>query len=225
MTLPRIVHVLPHPAPYAQLCVRRVGKKLYLFATMVSNGEPSNGIPCCQDDPVGDDIVGENDKEFSELAQASSIQSSLSHDEGSEHWASTGWDDLCATVSLSSSSSSSSSDCNSSGSRGGDGFSRGDCDSSQQQGIIWLDENWLGMDGNRIGDGDAWLLGDDACLDRSRKNSSDAVVMEATLCGRIGRRLALGKAKSHRSKRRSRNRRSSLPTKLSVKLASYSVLS
>jgi hypothetical protein len=230
---PRIVHVVPPAAPYAQLCVRRVGPTtLNLVAIMVGSGKPNRGSLSGQDAPlfeVGDGVVvDEDDKEFSpglglvssSLGPVSSSQSCVTHDDASQRWACNGWDDLRATVSFSTSSSSSSSS-SSSGS-----LSQNNCNSSQLQGFIWLDEHWFGMNGDSIGDGDAWLLGDDTCLDRSLDVRADAALMEATLCGRLRQTLAPNcKVKSHGSKHDRRHRHSPSPMKRSSKPPSYSVLS
>ena len=169
-TPPRVIHVHPDPAPYAQLCVRCVGEKQNIYAMMIGKQQqPGHEWPATSFQMYArltEDEEGDEDEKFPDLGQVSSSQSSETHDEESEHWASTGWDDLRATLSFTSSNNSGS--CGSSSTLASSGSASSQDDDGgliPQQGIIWLDEQWLGMNVGSFADGDAWLLGDDIAGD------------------------------------------------------------
>ena len=114
---PRVVHVLPDPAPYAQLCFRRADSSTTtttkekptdgrLYILMVGSKQTPTKVCCSRKYKP---LVEDDDHYFGEtpvLGQASSSQSSSSDADSSAAdvlvledlgWASNGWDDLRRT--------------------------------------------------------------------------------------------------------------------------------
>lgn len=239
LTLPRIVLVQPHAAPYAQLCFRRIGDTPSVVAMMI--GKQSNDASCS---PPQGEVIVEDDHEMLDLGRVYTNQSNAEalEDSSSEHWAS--WGSLRSTLSFSPSTTDTTV-CSAGSFRFCPNIrldNDTDANPDSRLDATWLDEHWLRTDGESLMDGDTWLLGDESGDDPARSGGNDASLMaalrESTACGKLMRNFAPGKSRARRrdrmrQKKNKKNRRLlSLPPLLTTTRSSnkplafgYAVLS
>jgi len=203
-TPPRVIHVLPEPVPYAQLCLRRDDNGDRLCILMVGkNSSPGKkaaaGLHNHQYKPLKIERDEDNDKYGASsptLGHISSSQSSATNNSSSADvveledlgWASNGWPDLRMD-----SSSVSSTGSRLSGSSSLDKIAEGRLLTKESQEIILQSAHWVGEIQDSYEDeaglySDAWRLLGDSSVEDDIENTD---LLDASVCGRLIRSWAL----------------------------------